>query len=108
MIRPRGYKTLLRSVHLSMKLILLINVKMPTIVGILSFISRIDTPSDVFSMDLFLIIQHFSFNEQLKLKKSVITFKEGLLSNILNQFFLAKCMNVTGPHIELLCLRGSR
>ena len=31
--------------HLSMKLILLINVKMPTIVGILTFMSRINTTS---------------------------------------------------------------
>ena len=34
------------STQLNMELILLINVKMPTIVGILTFISRINTISD--------------------------------------------------------------
>ena len=33
------------STQLSMKFIMLINVKMPTTVGILTFISRINTPS---------------------------------------------------------------
>ena len=33
------------STQLSTKFILLINVKMPTIIGILTFISRINTPS---------------------------------------------------------------
>ena len=40
-IRPRGYKTFLCSTQLSMKFILLINVKMPSIVGILTFIRTI-------------------------------------------------------------------
>ena len=35
--RPQGYKTFLCSTQLRLKLILLINVKMPTIVGILTF-----------------------------------------------------------------------
>ena len=41
---PRGYKTffMLSSAQLRLKFILLINVKMPTIVGILTFISRIN------------------------------------------------------------------
>ena len=38
---PRGYKTCSCSTQLSMKFILLINVKMPTIVGILTFIGMI-------------------------------------------------------------------
>ena len=37
---------LLCSTQLSMKFILLINVKMPTIVGILTFISRVNTSSE--------------------------------------------------------------
>ena len=36
------------STQLNMKFILLINVKMPTIVGILTFISRINTTSESF------------------------------------------------------------
>ena len=38
--RHRGYKIFSCSAKLSMKCFLLINVKMPTIVGILTFISR--------------------------------------------------------------------
>ena len=37
--RPRGYKLFLCSTQLSMKFFLLINVRMPTIVGILTFMS---------------------------------------------------------------------
>ena len=40
-IRPRGYKKImLKLTHLSIKFFLLINVKMPTVVGILTFMSR--------------------------------------------------------------------
>ena len=38
-----------RSTQLSMKFILLINVKMPTIVDILTFISKINTTSESFN-----------------------------------------------------------
>ena len=41
--RPQGYKTFPYSNQLSTKFILLINVKMPTVVGILTFISMINT-----------------------------------------------------------------
>ena len=39
--RPRGYKTFSCSNQLRTKIIMLINVKMPTVVGILTFMSRI-------------------------------------------------------------------
>ena len=42
MTRHWGYKTFLYSTQMSMKFILLINVKMPTIVGILTFTSMIN------------------------------------------------------------------
>ena len=54
------------STQLSMKFILLINVKMPTIVGILTFISRINTASKNFKARKIFNFQHFSFYEQLK------------------------------------------
>ena len=38
--RPQGYKTFSCSTQLSMKFFLLINVKMPTIVGVLTFMNR--------------------------------------------------------------------
>ena len=52
--------------QLSMKFILLINVKMPTIVGILTFISMINTTSEMHKARNFFICRYFSFNEQLK------------------------------------------
>ena len=49
-----------------MKFILLVNVKMPTAVGILTFISLINTTSDSLKASKLLICQHFSFYEQLE------------------------------------------
>ena len=57
------------STQLSTKFILLINVKMPTIVGILTFISMINTTSDRLIARNFFICWCFSFNEQLKFHK---------------------------------------
>ena len=48
------------------KSILLKNVKMPTIVGILTFISRINTISESFKASKILIFLHSSFYNQLK------------------------------------------
>ena len=53
------------STQLSTKFILLINVKMPTIVGILTFISRINTTSESLKARI-IVFQHFSFYDQLK------------------------------------------
>ena len=49
-----------------MKFIMLINVKMPIIVGILTFISMINTTSESFKARTIFSFQHFSFYEQLK------------------------------------------
>ena len=64
--RPRGYKTFSCSTQLSTKFILLINVKIPTVVGILTFISMINTISEGLKARNFFICQYFSFYEQLK------------------------------------------
>ena len=56
------------STQLSTKFILLINVKMPTIVGILTFISMINTTSERLKTRNFLICWYFSFYEQLKFR----------------------------------------
>ena len=61
-----GYKTFSCSTQLSTKFIRLINVKMPTIVGILTFISMINTTSGRLKAKNFFICQYFSFYEQLK------------------------------------------
>ena len=54
------------STQLGTKFILLINVKMPTIVGILTFISKINTTSERSKARNFFICQYFSFYEQSK------------------------------------------
>ena len=56
------------STQLSTKFIMLINVKMPTIVGILTFISMINTTSERLQARHFFICQYFSFYEQLKFR----------------------------------------
>ena len=63
---PEVLKVFSCSTQLSMKFILLINVKMPTMVGILTFISMINTKSERLKARNFFICQYFSFNEQLK------------------------------------------
>ena len=51
-----------------MKFILLINVKMPTTGGILTFISRINTTSESLNARNINICQRFSFYEQLEFR----------------------------------------
>ena len=52
--------------QLSMRFILLINLKMPTMFDILAFISRIDITTDILKAKNIFIFQHFSFYVQLK------------------------------------------
>ena len=58
---PEIIKLFSCSTQLSMKVILLINVKMPTIVGILTFISMINTRSERLKARNFFICWYFSF-----------------------------------------------
>ena len=64
-LMSRCYKTVLCSTKLSMRFFLLINVKMPTIVGSLTFVSGMNTSSDSFKAKIF-NFHRFSFYEQLK------------------------------------------
>ena len=54
-----------RSTQLSTEFIMLINVKMPTIVGILTFMSIINTTSESLKVREVIIFQHFSVHPQL-------------------------------------------
>ena len=63
---PKVIKLFLCSTQLSTKFILLINVKMPTIVGILTFISMINIISERLEARNFFICCHFSLYELLK------------------------------------------
>ena len=56
-----------------MKFIMLINVKMPTIVGILTFISMINTTSKSLKARNGFIFQHFIFYERVEHEKNFIT-----------------------------------
>ena len=56
------------STQLSRKFILHIYVKMPTIVGILTFISMINTTSERLKAIKFFICRYFRFYEQLKFR----------------------------------------
>ena len=63
---PEVIKLFPCSTQLSKKFIMLINVKMPTVVGILTFISMINTASESLKARKISIFQHFTFYEQLK------------------------------------------
>ena len=54
------------STELSTKFILLINVKMPIVVGILTFVSMTNTTPESLKARKVFIFQYFSFYEQLK------------------------------------------
>ena len=66
--RLRVYKTFSCSTQLSTKFILLINVKMPTIVGILTIISMVNTTSEKLKASHFFICRYVSFYEQRKFR----------------------------------------
>ena len=65
---PEVIKLFSYSTQLSPKFILLINVKMPTIVGISTFISMINTTSERLKARNFFICRYFSLYEQLKFR----------------------------------------
>ena len=65
---PAVIKLFSYSTQLSTKLILLINVIMPTIVGILTFMSMINTTSERLKVKSFFICRFFNFYEQLKFR----------------------------------------
>ena len=56
--------------QLDMKFILLINVKMATIVGILTFIGRINKTLECFKQEKIVTFQYFTFYEQLKFMRN--------------------------------------
>ena len=65
---PEAINLFSYSAQLSTNLILLINVKMPTIVGILTFISMINTTAERLKARNFFICRYFIVYEQLKFR----------------------------------------
>ena len=63
---PEVIKLFSCTTQLSTKFILIINVKMPTIVGIITFISVINTTSERLKARNFFVCLYFSFYEHLK------------------------------------------
>ena len=63
---PEVIKLFSCSTQLSLKFILLINVKMPTIVGILTFMSRINYQCLRFEPEFSIYFDYSSIYEQLK------------------------------------------
>ena len=80
--RPRGYKTFSCSTQLSTKFILLINVEMPTFVGILTFISMINTTSERLRARNFFICQCFSFYEQIKFHAQLVEHEKSFITSM--------------------------
>ena len=66
--RPEVIKLFSYSTQLGTKFTLLINVKMPTIVGILTFISMINTPPERLITRNFFICWYFNVYEHLKFR----------------------------------------
>ena len=68
---PEVIKLFSCSTQLNMKFFLLINVKMPTIVGILTFLSEknsilgLSEPKKAEFLDIFYTYEHFKFHAQL-------------------------------------------
>ena len=62
---PKIIKLFSCSAHLLLKFILLKNVKMPTIVGILTYMSRFDLNVKVVNLGYFVIYELFKFYAQL-------------------------------------------
>ena len=67
-LAPEVIKLFSCSTQLNTKFILLINIKMPAIVGILTFISMRNTTSERFKAITFFICRYFSFYELLKFR----------------------------------------
>ena len=77
-IWPQGYTTFSCSTQVSMKIFLLINAKMPTIVGILAFISRknsilglLESKKLLFLAFLYLIAFKISCSSELSMKNVI-------------------------------------
>ena len=73
-----------------MKFIMIINVKMATIVGILTFISMINKTSENLKARKIIIFQHLSFYKQLSLVEHEISFIT-LRPGMVHAYLLSYC-----------------
>ena len=78
---------------LSMKFILHIDVRMPTIfVGLLTFISRINTASGSFNARKIVILQHFSFASRCNNNNNNKLKQNGFITNYTFLFSIFPCL----------------
>ena len=82
---PEVIKLFPCSTQLSTEFILLISAKMPTIVGILTFISMINTTSERHLARNFFICGYFSFYEQLKSMLSSVGHEKVFITSGIGQ-----------------------
>ena len=80
---PEVIKLFSCSTQLSIKFILLINVRMSTIVGILTFISRINTTSERLKARKSFPFLYFRFYEQLKIRAELSMKKKIITSGLM-------------------------
>ena len=81
MIYYLGYKKFSCFTQLSTKFIMLINVKMPTMVGILTFVSMINTRPESLKARKVLIFSAFWFCEQLKIRAQLIEHEKSFITS---------------------------
>ena len=95
--RPRGYKTfsMLNSAEHE---IFHAHVKMPTIVGILTYISTIKTTSERLKARNFFISRYFSFYEQLKFRAQLVEQEKRFITS-------GSGLKIRGRNEKLLVLR---
>ena len=87
------------STHLLMKFIMLINVKMPTVVGILTFIGRINITSESFKQEKIIISTMYNFTfDGLKFNAQLIEHEKSLITS-------GPYQNIVRPHLDPNCLQ---
>ena len=99
---PKVIKLFPCSTQLSTKFILLMNVQMPTIVGILTFINMINATSERLKPRNFFICRYFSFYEQLKFVLSRVEHEKSCINS--GPGVSVMCLNLTVPLVDLKCL----
>ena len=87
----------------STKFTLLINVEMPTILCILTFISMINTTSERFKARNIFICRYFSFDEQFKFHAQLSMKKIFITSVPVVSFLKSKFTNM--PQVPKSCLQ---
>ena len=82
-----------------MKLILLINVKMPTIVGIITFISKINTTRDSFKKRKIGRVWHFRVKDKGRLFRATLSVKR-VHANLYDHILSVTVLNIKRKAVD--------